>query len=61
MNKVAYCAYRKMGQVDWCRSRIQCVSNPNTTVLVTCFRQGELVGHAFASVWDIENGKGQMS
>jgi hypothetical protein len=39
------------------RLRTQCVSMPEKTVLVTCFRVDQelgqqLIGHAFASVWD---------
>lgn len=37
--------------------RTQCVSVPEKTVLVTCFQHEQLVGHAFASVWDFEDGK----
>ena len=46
--------------------RKQCVAVPNSTVLVVCYQptQGhhesgglELVGHAFATVWDYDNGK----
>ena len=37
--------------------RTQCVSIPDKTVLVTCFRNEQLIGHAFASVWDFEHGK----
>jgi len=38
------------------RLRAQCLSNPNQTILVTCFKQNKLVGHAFATVWDTEVG-----
>jgi len=36
--------------------RAQCVSSPSQTVLVTCFKQNQLVGHAFASVWNTSIG-----
>jgi len=36
--------------------RSQCVSCPEKTVLVTCFQHEQLVGHAFASVWDFDGG-----
>ena len=39
------------------RLRAQCVSSPSQTVLVTCFKQNQLVGHAFASVWNTSIGK----
>ena len=39
------------------RLRAQCVSNPMKTVLVTCFKQNQLVGHAFATVWNTSIGK----
>jgi hypothetical protein len=35
----------------------RCVSVPDKTVLVTCFQHEQLVGHAFASVWEYEFGK----
>jgi hypothetical protein len=47
------------------RLRKQCVAVPNSTVVVVCYQptQGhhesdglELVGHAFATVWDYDNG-----
>jgi len=34
----------------------QCVSVPLKTVLVTCFNHEQLVGHAFASIWDFDGG-----
>jgi hypothetical protein len=52
------------------RLRQQCVASPGNTVLATCFRHSadmyhggdwtkmELVGHAFATVWDYDNGEG---
>ncbi|KAF8161879.1 hypothetical protein BJ912DRAFT_1007016 [Pholiota molesta] len=51
------------------RLRQQCVASPRNTVLATCFRHSadmyhggdwtkmELVGHAFATVWDYDNGR----
>jgi len=38
------------------RLRAQCLSNPSQTVLVTCFKQNQLVGHAFATVWNTSIG-----
>ena len=41
------------------RLRAQCVSSSSEsqTVLVTCFKQNQLVGHAFATVWKTSIGK----
>ncbi|KAF8812722.1 hypothetical protein BYT27DRAFT_6406453 [Phlegmacium glaucopus] len=36
--------------------RAQCLSAPERTVLVTCFKHNDLVGHAFATVWNYEGG-----
>ena len=36
--------------------RSQCIANPEKSVLVTCFNGEQLVGHAFATVWDFEGG-----
>ena len=39
------------------RLKEQCLSTPDRTVLVTCFKDGDdLLGHAFASVWDYNGG-----
>jgi len=38
------------------RLRAQCLSNPSQTVLVTCFKQNQLIGHAFATVWNTSIG-----
>lgn len=35
----------------------QCISVPDKIILVMCFRHEQLVGHAFASVWDFELGE----
>ena len=43
--------------MSWTRIRDQFIPVPDRSVLVTCYRQdSELVGHAFATVWDYENG-----
>ena len=34
----------------------QCLSVPEKTVLVTCFKHTQLVGHAFATVWSYDGG-----
>jgi hypothetical protein len=48
------------------RLREQCVAVPDSTVLVVCYERDldsqaqdvlELVGHAFATVWDYHGGK----
>ena len=36
--------------------RSQCVSIPEKAVLVTCFQHKRLIGHAFASVWEFDEG-----
>lgn len=39
------------------RLRNQCVSVPDKTVLVTCFNSAtDLIGHAFATVWEFNGG-----
>lgn len=38
------------------RLKSQCLSIPESTVLVTCFKDEDLVGHAFATVWNFEGG-----
>ena len=35
--------------------------SPSQTVLVTCFKQNQLVGHAFATVWNTSIGKKRLS
>jgi N-acetylglutamate synthase-like GNAT family acetyltransferase len=34
----------------------QYLSTPDKTVLVACFEDGDLLGHAFATVWDYDGG-----
>jgi len=34
------------------RLKAQCLNIPEKTVLVTCHQDGNLIGHAFATVWD---------
>ena len=36
--------------------RRECISAPERTVLSTCMQNGVLVGHAFGTVWDYEDG-----
>jgi len=36
--------------------RAQCLSVPESTVLVTCYEHQNLVGHAFATVWNYQGG-----
>jgi len=38
------------------RLKKQCLSNPEKTVLVTCFNDEVLLGHAFATVWNCDGG-----
>jgi Acetyltransferase (GNAT) family len=38
------------------RLRKQCLSTPDGTILVTCFKDDDLLGHAFATVWDYNGG-----
>ena len=39
------------------RLKKQCLSTPDRTVLVTCFKDGDdLLGHAFTYVWDYNGG-----
>ena len=38
------------------RLKKQCLSTPDATVLVTCFKDGDLLGHAFTTVWDYNGG-----
>jgi hypothetical protein len=39
---------------SWLRK--ECLSAPESTVLVTCFKRDVLVGHAFATVWNFDGG-----
>ena len=32
----------------------QYVTHPDKTVLVTCFGDTQLLGHAFASIWEVD-------
>lgn len=51
--------YTKPGQpfkMTGSKLRSQSASIPDHTVLVTCFQNEKLVGHAFASVWSFEGG-----
>lgn len=36
--------------------RRECMSAPERTVLSTCMQDGVLIGHAFGTVWDYEDG-----
>ncbi|KAG5633869.1 hypothetical protein H0H81_004661 [Sphagnurus paluster] len=38
------------------RLREQCVCVPEKTVLIICYTDTQIVGHAFASVWELQGG-----
>lgn len=46
----------KRVKMNAARLRSQCLSVPQNTVLVTCFKDSTLLGHAFATVWKYDGG-----